>query len=96
MRKQIAATLVVAALFAVTILVVMRPSKASPATQPRVELLCGPTKTYQLLCAVAVQTSEGQLCGIVPYTQSANAMDLFAEGPSRGCPHPKKPNGPAS
>lgn len=96
MRKQIAATLVVAALFAVTVLVVMRPSKASPATQPAVELLCGPTKSYQLLCAVAVQTPEGQLCGIVPYRQSANAMELLAAGPLHGCQHGKKAKGPAS
>lgn len=96
MRKQIAATLLVAALFAVLVLVVMRPQKASPALQPRFELICGPTKSYQLLCGIAVQTSEGQLCGVGPYTQSPNAMELLAVGTLHACPHAKTPKGPAS
>ena len=93
-RRQIASVLLLAALFA-TLVLVMRPQDARPAAAPpRVELLCGPTKSYRLVCIVVVTTPSGRWCGIGPYVQSPNAMDLLASVQLHACA--AKRQGPAS
>ena len=65
---------------------------AAPArTNPQVKLLCGPTKTYQLVCIVAVRTGGRLYCGIGPYRQDAAAMDLLASVQIHRCRGPVKP-----
>jgi hypothetical protein len=54
------------------------PCAAAAQTGPHVKLVCGPTKTYQLVCIVAVHTGGRLYCGIGPYRQDATAMDLLA------------------
>jgi hypothetical protein len=60
------------------VIVAAVPHAAAAKTAPGVKLLCGPTKTYQLVCIVAVRTGGKTYCGIGPYRQDAAAMDLLA------------------